>query len=71
MERDILEILDTQGPLHVMEIAKQINGHPIAVDQACSQLHTDGEIAPIGRGRYRLTDDGKDRLSDDCKQSKE
>ena len=68
MEQDILHVLDADGPLYVMEIAAKIDGHPITVDQACARLHKDGHISPIGGGRYRLTDFGRERLSDDCQQ---
>lgn len=67
MERDILHVLDADGPLHVMEIAEQIEGHPITVDQACARLHNDGYISPIGGGRYRVTADGLDYLIN-CEQ---
>lgn len=62
MERDILYVLDADGPQHVIEIAAQIEGHPITVDQACARLHNDGYISPIGGGRYRVSDDGIDYL---------
>ena len=65
MERDILHVLDSDGPLHVLEIASRIDGHPITVDQTCARLHNDGYISPIGGGRYRLTEDGKELLNDE------
>lgn len=68
MERAILQVLDADGPLHVMEIAAQIDGHPISVDQACARLHKDGYISTIGGGRYRVTDVGRERLTDDYQQ---
>jgi Mn-dependent DtxR family transcriptional regulator len=51
-----------------MEIAAQIDGHPISVDQACARLHKDGYISTIGGGRYRVTDVGRERLTDDYQQ---
>ena len=71
MERNILQVLDTDGPLHVMEIASRIDGHPITVDQACARLHNDVYISPIGGSRYRLTEDGSEQLEDKCEPPRE
>lgn len=71
MERDILHVLATDGPLHVMEIAAQIDGHPITVDQTCVRLHNDGHISMIGGGRFHLTDFGREHLSENPKQRRE
>lgn len=70
MERKILQILDAGGPLHVVEIASQIDEHPVIVDQVCARLHDESYIRSIGGGRYRLTDDGSERLTDDCTQGR-
>lgn len=65
MDRAVLRALETNGPLHVTEIATRIDGHPITVDQACARLHDDGFITPIGGGRYRLTEEGSAQIDDD------
>lgn len=68
MERDILNALADDGPLHVLELAERVTGHPITVDQTCAQLHNDGHIYPVGGGRYRLTETGRDQLTADLAQ---
>ncbi len=64
MKRSVLRALSLDAPLHIIEIADRIDEHPIAVDQACSQLHDDEYITTIGGGRYCLTDDGQELLRD-------
>lgn len=71
MDHAVLRALETDGPLHVMEIATRIEGHPITVDQACARLHDDGFISPIGGGRYRLTEEGSAQLNDESELSRE
>lgn len=65
MEHDILETLADAGPLHVTELAERVDGHPLTVDRMCSQLHTDGYIYLFGGGRYRLTDTGREQLTEE------
>lgn len=71
MDRAILSVLNTDGPLHVTEIATRIDAHPITVDQICTRLYNDGYISPTGGGRYRLTDTGNKHLSDNYGQRRE
>jgi Mn-dependent DtxR family transcriptional regulator len=63
-ERTILETLANHGPLHVVGIAREVGDHPISVDRTCTRLYNDGHIYPCGRGQYRLTDNGRQRLTD-------
>lgn len=65
MEDHILETLAVDGPLHVTELAERIDSHPLTVDRVCAQLHTDGHIYLFGGGRYRLTDTGREQLTDE------
>ncbi len=66
MEQLVLTALDDLGPLHVMEITEQVDEHPLSVDRTCGRLHDYGHIAPVGVGRYQLTNNGRQRLSDNC-----
>ncbi|WP_254538671.1 transcriptional regulator [Halomarina litorea] len=61
-DQEILEILVADSPLYVMEIAKIADRHPITVDQICGRLHEHGQIRPVGRGLYDVTEEGKRRL---------
>jgi len=61
-DQEILKILAANAPIHVMDIAKRIDHHPITVDQTCARLHERGHIYPAGRGLYDLTDEGKQQL---------
>lgn len=63
-DREILDILVTNAPLRVMDIAKIADRHPITVDQTCARLHEQGYISPLGQGRYDVTDDGIRHLED-------
>ncbi len=47
-----------------MDIASAADRHPITVDQTCARLHEDGQIQPVGRGVYDVTEDGKQRVGD-------
>lgn len=59
---DVLETLADRSPLHVMEIANAVDGHPITVDQTCAHLNSDECIRPFGRGLYEITEEGEQRL---------
>ncbi|WP_423751838.1 transcriptional regulator [Salinirarus marinus] len=63
-DREILAILVAESPIHVMDIASTADRHPITVDQTCARLHELGQIHPVGRGLYEITDDGKQRIGD-------
>jgi Mn-dependent DtxR family transcriptional regulator len=41
-----------------MDIASTTDRHPITVDQTCARLHEHGQIRPVGRGFYEVTEDG-------------
>lgn len=64
IERKILATLAEHGPLYVMRIALEVDDHPISVDRTCTRLYNGGHIYPCGRGQYRLTDNGRQRLTD-------
>ncbi|RBI59539.1 transcriptional regulator [halophilic archaeon] len=64
IDREILEILIADAPLRVMEIARTADRHPITVDQTCTRLHEQGQIRPVGRGLYDVTDEGKRRIGE-------
>lgn len=59
---EILEVLVERSPLHVMDLAKIVDHHPITVDQTCARLHEREHIFPLGRGLYDVTDRGKRQL---------
>lgn len=65
LDREVLAILGAESPLHVMDIARTADRHPITVDQTCARLHEHGQIHPVGRGLYEITDDGKRQTGDD------
>jgi predicted transcriptional regulator len=64
LDREVLAILGAETPLHVMDIARTADRHPITVDQTCARLHEHGHIHPVGRGLYEITDDGNRRIRD-------
>jgi predicted transcriptional regulator len=61
-EIEVLEVLVDESPCHVIEITNAVDRHPITIDQACSHLHSEGCIVPVGRGLYEITDAGEQRL---------
>jgi predicted transcriptional regulator len=61
-EVKVLETLADSSPQHVMEIADVADTHPITIDQTCSHLHDEGYIYPLGRGLYKITKEGEQRL---------
>lgn len=63
-EREILEAIAEHGPLHVIDIARQCDAHPITIGRACARLYDCGYISSRSRGHYRLTNDGRQRLTD-------
>lgn len=58
------EILEAKSPLHVMDIARTADCHPITVDRTCARLHERGYIYSVGRGLYDVTDDGTQQISE-------
>lgn len=52
IEEQIRETLSEQGALHVLELADRLEAHPITVEKACSQLHRNEDIVPVGRGVF-------------------
>lgn len=63
LDHQILEILVEQGPVHVVEIASELDEHPIAVDRQCYSLQQNGAIRQVGGGVFTLTDSGKRIIS--------
>ena len=66
----ILATLADHGSLHVLEIAQEIGRHPITTDRICTHLYDIGHIHSLNRGRYQLTDRGRQRLADDSNRSR-
>ncbi len=64
LEAAILRALSEQTALHVMDLAEQIEEHPLTVDQACAQLHEEGYITTSSHGIYDVTTYGERRLDD-------
>lgn len=60
----ILKLLDTDGPLQAVEIATQLDIHPVEADLQCNSLHDHGYIAMFGGGVYELTEAGTQLLDD-------
>ncbi|AEN06100.1 hypothetical protein Halar_2446 [halophilic archaeon DL31] len=67
-DQEILAILVANSPLHVMDIARTADRHPITVDQTCARLHDQRQIHPVGRGLYDVTKDGRRRI-EECSES--
>jgi predicted transcriptional regulator len=61
-EFEVLELLVEDSPCHRTEITTAVDGHPITIDQACTNLHSQGYIAPISNGLYEITDAGEHRF---------
>ena len=64
-EYKILKTLAEQDSLHVLEISQEVDDHPVSVDRTCAYLYDNGYIVPCSRGHYQLTDDGRQRLTND------
>lgn len=65
-ETEVLKIFVERSPLHVMDIANTVEYHPITVDQTCTRLHNEGYIYPLGRGLYKVTEEGVQRIETQC-----
>lgn len=63
-EYRILETLAEDGPLRVSEIVQKVEDHPISVERTCTRLHNGGHISSCSLGYYRVTEDGRQRLTD-------
>lgn len=61
VEQRVLEALAARSPLHVIEISDHMSEHPVSVDLACARLHDNGDILPVGLGRYDITEQGQRR----------
>lgn len=68
LDREILALLVADSPRRVTDIASSADRHPITVDRTCARLHEHGQIYPVGRGLYAVTEDGKRRI-EDCSES--
>ncbi|MDS0477943.1 MarR family transcriptional regulator [Natrinema sp. 1APR25-10V2] len=64
LECEILEALADAGPLYVVDLAADIDEHPLTVENACGRLRGDGEIRSIGCQRYDITGTGCARLAE-------
>lgn len=64
LDRAILGALSERTALHVIDLAGQIDEHPIEVDQACARLHEEGYITPSAHGIYDVTTRGQRRLDE-------
>lgn len=62
LEAVILETLIEQQAVHVVDLARQINEHPVAVDQACARLNDQGYLTLSNHGIYDVTDQGRNQL---------
>lgn len=58
----MLSAIAEQSPVHVMDLAKGLDEHPVTVDQMCAHLHENGYIRPATHGSYTLTKSGQQRL---------
>ncbi|WP_408958246.1 MarR family transcriptional regulator [Natrinema sp. 74] len=64
IEREILEALADVGPLYVVDLAAEIDEHPLTVDDACDHLRRANEVRSIGCRRYEITGTGHARLAE-------
>jgi Mn-dependent DtxR family transcriptional regulator len=55
----ILETLKACGSFHVMDIAAEIDEHPIQIDRMCDRLQEQRLISMRGGGAYTLTERGE------------
>lgn len=55
----ILETLNTRGCLHVMDIAAEIDEHPVSIDRKCNDLQKQELARMCGSGVYTLTERGE------------
>ncbi|WP_254764161.1 MarR family transcriptional regulator [Natrinema marinum] len=65
LEREILETLADSGPLYVVDLAADIDEHPLTVDDACDRLLDERDIRSIGCRRYEITGAGCARLAEE------
>lgn len=65
-ERNVLGILADRSPRNVLAIATMLDRHPITVDLACARLDEQGYVYPLGEGRYKITENGTQRIGDTC-----
>lgn len=64
LEREILEALADAGPLYVVDLAAEIDEHPLTVENACDRLQGEDELRSIGCRRYDITGTGRTRLAE-------
>jgi Mn-dependent DtxR family transcriptional regulator len=64
LEWSILQALSERTSSHVIDLADQIEEHPVAVDQACARLHNEGYITPSSHGIYDITTRGQRRIDE-------
>ncbi|MDF9747043.1 MarR family transcriptional regulator [Natrinema salsiterrestre] len=63
LERRVLDSL-VDDPSSVVDLAAQVDDHPITVEGACERLQADGAIRSIGGRRYEITASGRRQLAD-------
>jgi Mn-dependent DtxR family transcriptional regulator len=61
-ERTLLAALNERGPIRVTSLSSALDAHPIAVDQRCYDLQSEGHVRRVSGEVYEITDDGQERL---------
>ncbi|MFC7157452.1 MarR family transcriptional regulator [Halomarina halobia] len=61
-ETAVLETLGSSGPLRAIDVAAEIDAHPVRVDRICARLRSEGYVSAIGGGVYALTAAGERAL---------
>ena len=51
-EQKILDVLTSDSPLGIVNIARTVGHHPITVENVCIHLQEKGQIRSIGGGIY-------------------
>ncbi|SEP98103.1 hypothetical protein [Natrinema salaciae] len=63
LEREILDAL-VDTPQYAVDLAAEIDEHPVAVEQACDRLRDAAAVRSLGCRRYEITATGRRRLAD-------
>lgn len=64
IEREILEQLAEEGPLHMRDLNEIIDAHPASVDHACTRLHDGDQVFQVALGVYDITTQGQQRFEE-------
>lgn len=62
--RAILEALVGQRAVPASKLVEQVGEHPIVVERCCYSLQQEGHIRQTAAGVYKLTNNGKECLTD-------